>query len=752
MRFAARSLLHPWSLLLFFSAALVHKSLADDPQPISIDFGPNFLGYDGQWSAAQIRVGNPEQYLSVFPSTTESEAWVVGPAGCDGTSTCSSLRGGLFSADQSTSWETLGLYELGYSDLSQTTDNGYYGFDNLSISDTISASNQIIAVVNDTDHWIGQLGLVVQETRFQSNIDHLPLISTLVQNESVIPSHSYGYTAGAYYKGKSVLGSLTLGGVDTSRYVANEFWFTLGQGYIPSIAINSIEVSASSQPRNWNTNPLTLLPQSQAAVFSVDSDTPFLWLPESVCDTVAQALNLTWNETTEVYAFANGSSPQNLVNAGLQFTFNLANTVGSSQTLNLKISYDAFNLQLSYPFPGLFSSYSDARVNYFPMRRANSSSQYTIGRAFLQEVYLTVDYERNVFALSQALFPESSQQPALAAISRPKDSPWPGPGGSGNSKGLSTGAKVGTAIGMIVVAIAAALLLWYFCIKRRSDRQIFDDTEKAQKAGLLSMFSKKSTRKSSISTSAAELQADKRHATEMISDSSNSRYELSAVAPAEMAAGDVAPSFFQERVNAHIPQRNDPRSPVELVQPQRRGSTSKDAVESIAERCESPTPAYSPTDVGQRNSNSISPYSPRASGNPFRSSSDQAISPVTGSGSDPGHPSNANHSRNASDSSKFLSPISPVKGRSYGNRSSRSSNTSGSLPQNSTLRNSTVRPMPTPVSLSTNVPVRSPSRDSRFRENFSEDQKPQSHATQPLQDGHDGSSESEGQPKFSWEV
>jgi len=749
MRLAQFFFARLWSLLLVLGIVFIEKSLADDPQPVSITFGPDFFGYDGQWSMAQIRVGNPEQYLSVYPSTTNSETWVVGPAGCDGTSTCSSLRGGLFAADQSTSWEALGLYELGYSDLSQTTDNGYYGFDNISISDTISAPSQIVAVVNDTDHWIGRLGLVVQDTRFQNNTDYLPFVSTLVQNKSIIPSHSYGYTAGAYYKGRSVSGSLTLGGVDTSRYIANDLWFTLGQGYIPSIAVNSIVVSASasSQSSHWTKNPLTLLPGSEAAIFTIDSDTPFLWLPESVCDTVAQALNLTWNETIEVYTFADNSSPQSLVDLGLQFTFSLANTIGSSQVLDLNITYDAFNLQLSYPFPGLFTSYSNAKVDYFPMRRTNSSSQYTIGRAFLQEVYLTVDYERNLFALSQARFPDSSQQTALAAISRPKNSTWPGPRGSSSSMGLTTGAKAGIAVGIVVLAIAAAVLLWCFCFRKTRGHQKLTDTEKGQQLGLFSIFSRKC--KSSFSTSAAELQADKKHPVEMVS---NSRYELSAVAPVEMAAAAVSPGYFQERVGTRIPQRNDPRTPVELVQPQHRASISKSIIERVVERYEPPAPSYSPTGAGQPSNNSISPYSPHVGSNPFRDSSGHAISPVTGSGSDPDQLGSVNHTGNDSGSSTSSSQISPIKARSYGDESPLSSNTPSSRPEKLTSRNSTTHT--TTMSLSNNIngPVGSLNKDSRPRGDSPEGQKFQKETARSLHNSHGQNTALESRCRFSWEA
>jgi hypothetical protein len=46
----------------------------------------------------------------------------------------------------------------------------------------------------------------------------------------------------------------------------------------------------------------------------------------------------------------------------------------------------------------------DTLTRYFSICRAANSSQYTLGRAFLQETYHDVDYERSNFSVSQSLF------------------------------------------------------------------------------------------------------------------------------------------------------------------------------------------------------------------------------------------------------------------------------------------------------------------------------------------------------------
>lgn len=754
MRFSAEDRLVLFTFA-FFTSLFPRACRATNPQAVSVPFGPNFLGYDGLWSPAQIRVGTPEQYLLVFPSTVSSETWVAGPGLCTDP-TCASRRGGIFYTGNSTTWRPLGQYELGYSALTETTQVGTYGFDNISISDTLSASNQIVAVVDNIQQWNGELGMGVAETRFTNNTNYLPFLSTLVQNDSAIPSHSYSYTAGASYKGSGLPGSLTLGGVDSIRYVSNSFSFALANGNIPTVALKSMQLSASSQPTNWSSNPLQLMPQNLAGMFTIDSSTPYLWLPETVCENIAQALSLTWDADLELYVLASGTA-QDRVNMGLEFTFDLAVSLASNELIALKVSYDAFNLQLSYPYPGLTQTYSTETLPYFPMRRANNTLQYTIGRAFLQEIYLIVNYEANSFSLSQALFPDSNQQPQLAPIPRPSDSIWPGPAGSETSAGSSIGAKVGIAVAAIVVVGVIAALAWFCCIRKRRNKLENNDKEKPHKGSILSLLTRRSTHRSSASSVVAELYADRRHPTEMNSDASNSRFELSGSAPVEMPAAEVAPAFFQERHNAIITQRNDPRTPIELVQPPSRSSVSKDGIR-VTTTEQNPlgnARAYSPAEIDQRyrtvrtNQAGISPDSTRRSGDLFHGGSDHVISPITGGSSDLERSSRGNTSQTRSDASRYLSPVSPTQAQSEGQISPQLGSqhaSSGVTRAGDQTNRTTLSPIPN----SNLLPRRSASRDSRFREELIENAEAQT-PSDPTRNSRANKGDARSSSRFSWE-
>jgi hypothetical protein len=79
--------------------------------------------------------------------------------------------------------------------------NGYgeYGWDTIALDQYVVSPHQAIGIVNSTEYWLGYLGLGIRHLNFTDN-NALTYLSTLVENQSYIPSHSYGYTAGAYYR------------------------------------------------------------------------------------------------------------------------------------------------------------------------------------------------------------------------------------------------------------------------------------------------------------------------------------------------------------------------------------------------------------------------------------------------------------------------------------------------------------------------------------------------------------------------
>lgn len=89
-------------------------------------------GNDGPWSTFFLRVGTPEQSVRVLVSTASPESLVVlSDYGCSKSvfttvpSNCATSRGTLFTANQSSSWNELGLYGINDDGVGLEANLGY---------------------------------------------------------------------------------------------------------------------------------------------------------------------------------------------------------------------------------------------------------------------------------------------------------------------------------------------------------------------------------------------------------------------------------------------------------------------------------------------------------------------------------------------------------------------------------------------------------------------------------------------------
>jgi hypothetical protein len=259
--------------------------------------------------------------------------------------------------------------------------------------------------------------------------------------------------------------SLTLGGYDANRFVPHNITFSLNNNQLPQTYVNSISVVSANPLSQWSSGEELLFISDRVSAI-IDSSTPFLWLPESVCDRFAQSLGLVYDSTVNLYTFGSNSTQHGLLgNSSLTFTFSLSDISTSSTAVNITLPYAAFDLQLVYPAVGKSYIDSNGPMNYFPLRQATSEAQYTIDRAFLQEAYIITDYERNTFSIHQAVHTSDPiGNTSIVAITRPVDSTLSGPPGS---KSLHTGGIVGAAVGAAIIIAGMIFILVYFCKRRR---------------------------------------------------------------------------------------------------------------------------------------------------------------------------------------------------------------------------------------------------------------------------------------------
>jgi len=99
------------------------------------------------------------------------------------------------------------------------------------------------------------------------------------------------------------------------------------------------------------------------------------------------------------YALLSSASPT--------VTFSIANTISGGSIVNIQLPIGAFTLRALYPF-------ADNTTYYFSLKRAANDTQYKLGRTFLQEAYLTVDYDRGNFSINQCTWIDGAASNVVA--------------------------------------------------------------------------------------------------------------------------------------------------------------------------------------------------------------------------------------------------------------------------------------------------------------------------------------------------
>ncbi|KAI4676424.1 uncharacterized protein J4E88_007342 [Alternaria novae-zelandiae] len=192
---------------------------------------------------------------------------------------------------------------------------------------------------------------------------------------------------------------------------------------------------------------------SSSADFEIDSTVPQLWLPEEACALFEKAFGLIWDDSLKLYLVNDTMRGRLLAeNPVVQFTL-----VSGEISVNYTFPYSAFNLRLTFPFV-------NSTTYYFPLKRASASARNMLGRTFLQETYVTVDYERLNFSLNQA-YPDGGAAQIIPISSPSEETPAPAPPPSppsNKSKGLSTAAYAGIGVGAGILALLAlcSIIAW----------------------------------------------------------------------------------------------------------------------------------------------------------------------------------------------------------------------------------------------------------------------------------------------------
>jgi Eukaryotic aspartyl protease/Adenovirus E3 region protein CR2 len=423
-----------------------------------------------------VQVGTPPQISRVLISSSSSSLWVPVPDGCLNIEDpkCPDLRGGLFNYNDSSTWKADNYYELPLqpeTHLRGYSGNSLVGFDNVTLGWMGSGgpyfNNTVITGFATKDFYLGELGLTARPVNI-SDFNHQyasPL--TALFKAGTIPSLTWSYTAGAPYRRNKAYASLTLGGYDAARSDQTRN-ITVPMGVDSTrellVAINNVSSDAT-----------TFLDEGIYAF--INSAVSMIWLPVDACAKFEQAFGLIYDTQTDLYV-VNDTQHEKLLKVNPNITFSVsaklpADDPANSTSIDITFPYGAFDRIGWYPVASVHDN--NQTVHYFPLRRADNSSQYTLGRAFLQETYLHVDYHRSRFTIAQTQFPSDPADsgkiiavyPDTPARNATDEANQPGKPKSSNSKHM-----VGIVVGVLIgVAILIAALLAYIFYRRRRRRQ-----------------------------------------------------------------------------------------------------------------------------------------------------------------------------------------------------------------------------------------------------------------------------------------
>lgn len=459
---AVTSLLFDYCLAYGFHdlSALFRRAITA-PAPLSVIPDGSWLGDDGLWSTFTFRVGNPAQNVRLLPSTSSPQTLVIVPEGCPSgfLPDCFNSRGGWFNRTRSTSWEEEGkFFLLQEQNLLSGNNSAVFGFDGVGFNQQgqggPTLDHQPLGGSAGSDFFLGMFGLNPRASNYTDYNNPIPSVMTNLRTNGSIPSLSFGYTAGARYRLKRVTGSLTLGGYDASRFTPNNLSFSFSPDGNRDLLVGLQSITTT----DGNQKKTSLLPSG--ILTFVDSTLPYIYLPIEAYTKFEQTFGLIWDSASELY-LVNDSLHDQLVARNPSFTFTLGNAQSGGQTVDIVLPYNSFDLQAGFPLVGNSS-------RYFPLKRAANDSQYTLGRAFFQESYLIVDWERHNFSISQCIFQDPNPQHLIAIPPVANtDTPAASQGGS-----LSTGAIVAIAVVVVLVVLAViAVVLAIVIIKRRNKKR-----------------------------------------------------------------------------------------------------------------------------------------------------------------------------------------------------------------------------------------------------------------------------------------
>jgi hypothetical protein len=251
-----------------------------------------------------------------------------------------------------------------------------------------------------------------------------------------------------------------LGGYDKSRFTAQGISI-----FMPNDSNNTLVLGVKSilykTDAGLNPNTESMTPNGGFSA-TIDSTLPYLILPDEVCDEFVTKFGLGYDEDSQLYTVNTSSHLMNQ-RQNANVSFKIGSGPGDSDIFtSIVLPYSAFDQQTNIPLP------VGKTTQYFPIKKTNKGI-YVLGRTFLQEAYLIVDYERSNFTVAPAYYADPMPAQNLVTIFN-RTYTIPTASDPGSKQGLSAGAIAGIVVGIIGAFIIAGIAAFFFWRKRRATK------------------------------------------------------------------------------------------------------------------------------------------------------------------------------------------------------------------------------------------------------------------------------------------
>lgn len=427
--------------LLAMAATAAGQSTRQRPvvMPFGLSYGEHTLG---AWYGIPVTVGTQKFDLSI--STSLSQSWVPGIALCEADTNvthCTEKAGGTFDESKSPTWKTTS------ADTALTDDllKGYY---NSTISPSLLSDNKkLLALQGDGDSGTDTITLVSNTGSFKMDTQALGIMTSgnrdlmangyLSLQQMALSLYANNFTPSPTYHlfhGKSAWSNDTELALSTQGVGNWGAYVLIFGGYDRNVLnLNTTQqyplLATTLSTTTLSTTPLTPdtpLPESSTTSYSmhlpldniiyrwttggktdnsllpsptlsiIDSTTPWIWLPKSAFTTLLTLTDAVWNSTYSAYTMPQcnfGDSCSDLQYQASQATLDFAFQGMRGERLSL--TFDTYMEVRYYPEDG------ENAVWILPIREVPDGAPVVLGRPFLANVHLWVDFAEMYWGMAQ---------------------------------------------------------------------------------------------------------------------------------------------------------------------------------------------------------------------------------------------------------------------------------------------------------------------------------------------------------------